>query len=148
MSGNARFANMHKDLRRAASFKTPKDRTFGYVMVGVFVVVALSPMLRRPTEPPRFWALMVAIIFALLATLWTVPLKPLNRLWTCFGLRLHRIVNLVVFGVILFVIIMPIGLMMRLVGKDPLKLRSFPADRSYWIERTPDPSPQSMKQQF
>jgi hypothetical protein len=139
---------MHEDFRRPVSFQTPKDHTFGYVMAVVFAVVALSPLLHHPMKPPRFWALTVAIMFALLATFWTVPLKPLSRLWACFGLVLHRIVNPVVLGLIFFVIITPIGLLMRLFGKDPLKLRPSATDLSYWIERTPGPSPRSMKQQF
>ena len=48
-----------------------------------------------------------------------------------------------VLGFLFFVVITPMGVLMRLFGKDPLKLRR-DADKSesYWIERTP-PGPRS-----
>src|SRR5271154_1105934 len=51
--------------------------------------------------------------------------------------------------VFLVVTIMPIGLVMRAMGKDFLRLRIDPAAKSYWIDRPPPgPPPQSMKNQF
>lgn len=139
---------MQEDFRRSVPLKIPSDRTFGYVIVGIFVVVALLPLLHRPWEPPRIWALAVAILFAFAAALRPASLRPFNRLWARFGLLLHRIMSTVVLAVIFYGVILPIGLAMRLLGKDPLKLRPSPAVQSYWIERPPGPSPQSMQQQF
>ena len=68
---------------------------------------------------------------------WLSPaaLAPLNRVWTRFGLLLHRIVSPVVLGVMFFVVVTPMGLVMRALGKDPLRLRFDREARSYWIDR-------------
>ncbi len=76
-------------------------------------------------------------------------LAPLNHLWFKFGLLLHKIVNPVVLAIMFFLVITPIGLLMRALGKDPLRLRLDKAATSYWIDRTPPgPSPDTLGDQF
>ena len=76
-------------------------------------------------------------------------LAPLNRLWMRFGLLLHKIVNPVVMGIIFVLTVVPIGLVMRMIGKDILHLRFDKQCDSYWIRRDPPgPSPESMDNQF
>jgi hypothetical protein len=83
------------------------------------------------------------------ALLWPAVLAPLNRIWTRFGLLLHRIVSPVVLGVMFFGVVTPMGLVMRALGKDPLRLRFDPAARTYWIERRPPgPAPDTLNNQF
>jgi hypothetical protein len=82
---------------------------------------------------------------------WLSPaaLAPLNRVWTRFGLLLHRIVSPVVLGVMFFVVVTPMGLIMRALGKDPLRLRFDRDARSYWIDRRPPgPAPDTLNNQF
>jgi len=142
------MADMHEDLTRSAPSKATTDRMFGYVVAGFFVIVALLPVLHRHLQPPRLWAIVIAGLFALAAALRPATLKPLNRWWTKFGMLLHHIVSPVVLGAIFYGVMLPIGLFMRLRGKDPLKLRPSPAAQSYWIERTSATVSESMKQQF
>ena len=54
-------------------------------------------------------------------------LAPLNRLWLKFGLLLYKVMNPLVLGLLFFVTIMPIGLVMRALGKDFLRLKRDPA---------------------
>ena len=62
---------------------------------------------------------------------------------------LHRIVNPIIMVFLFFVVIAPIGLLMRALGKDPLRLKFDKTARSYWIARTDDrPLPEAMRQQF
>ena len=74
-------------------------------------------------------------------------LRPLNLLWLRFGLLLHRVVNPIVMGLLFFAVFMPMGLLMRLSGKDFLRLRFRGGDTSYWITRVGSP-PGSMRNQF
>ena len=74
-------------------------------------------------------------------------LHPLNMLWTKLGLLLGRIVTPVVMFLVYAISVVPIGLLLRLFGKDLLRLK--PADSSYWIDRSPPgPPPESLKDQF
>jgi hypothetical protein len=117
-------------------------------MAAAFLLIGLLPLLHAP-HAVRWWAVAVAVAFGGLAQWWTTPLAPLNRLWQRFGLLLHRIVSPIVLGLLFYLTVLPVGLLMRAFGKDPLRLRADRAARSYWIVREPPgPSGDSMKQQF
>jgi hypothetical protein len=76
-------------------------------------------------------------------------LAPLNKLWTKLGLLIYKVMNPIVLGLLFFVTIMPIGLLMRVFGKDFLRMKIDRNAKSYWIERKPPgPPPQSMRNQF
>lgn len=127
--------------------KTSSDRAFGWVFTAFFSLVGGWPLLHG--EGVRIWALALAAGFALITTVSPARLAPLNRQWTRLGLLLHKIVNPVVLGLIYIVTIVPIGLLLRGLGKDPLRLRRQPDATSYWIERLPPgPSPDSLPRQF
>jgi hypothetical protein len=97
------------------------------------------------TSSNRSFGLVCAAFFALIAALglW------LNWGWTKFGLLLHRIVSPVILAFLFYGCIAPIGFLMRLSGKDPLRRRYEPYAASYWIKRTPPgPQPETFKDQF
>jgi predicted membrane metal-binding protein len=135
------FSSRHEEI------KSSSNRGFGLVIATFFAIVALWPLLRA--EPVRWWALGVAAAFAVAALLWAAALAPLNALWTRLGLLLYKVVSPVVLGLLFYVTVTPIALMMRVLGKDPLRLRRDQHAASYWLERTPPgPSAESMKNQF
>ena len=95
------------------------------------------------------WTGGIAVLFLAAALLCPVALKPLNRLWFKFGLLLHKVVNPIMMAFVFFGAVLPSGLVMRALGKDPLRLKRQPDANSYWIERRPPgPAPKSMKDQF
>lgn len=123
------------------------DRNFGLVFAVFLLIVALLPLLHGNTL--RLWALGLAGVFLLLAL--TVPklLAPFSRLWMRFGMLLHRIVSPVALAVLFYGVVTPTGLLMRLFGKDPLRLRLDKSISSYWIQRSPsEPTPESLKLPF
>ena len=73
-------------------------------------------------------------------------LGPLNKLWFKFGLLLGSFISPIVMGFVFFLVVTPIGLFMRLLGKDLLNLKKKNNLRSYWIEKTGPKS--KMKNQF
>jgi hypothetical protein len=137
----------HEDFSRQEEITPSSDRSFGLVIASVLLIVAFWPLVHA--EPVRWWGLGMAAVFAVLALLWTAALAPLNKLWTKLGLLLYRIVSPIVLGLLFYLTVTPIALLMRLLGKDPLRLRRDPDGASYWIIRTsPGPAPESMKNQF
>jgi len=138
---------VHETARHDVAAKPSSDRSFGLVFAAVFAIVAAWPLTHG--ADPRWGALAVAAAFLVVAL--TVPkaLHPLNRVWTAFGLLLHKIVSPVIMGAIFFLTVTPIALLMRLLGKTPLQLRFEPNATSYWIVRAPPgPSGATMKNQF
>jgi len=133
--------------RSGGVLRQSSDRTFGLVFATLFFVVAALPLLRD--APWRTWSLIVALVLLGISLFAPRLLAPLNLIWTRFGLLLNRIVSPVVLGVLFYGVVMPTGLLMRLFGKDPLRLKFNPQARSYWIERTPPgPDAASLKNQF
>ncbi|MBT5415894.1 MAG: hypothetical protein HOH66_03470 [Rhodospirillaceae bacterium] len=138
----------HEDYGREEEVKGSSDRGFGIVFAVVFALVALWP-LTGENGAVRLWSAAVAIAFLAIAFLRPGLLAPLNRLWTRFGLLLHRIVNPIVMGFLFYLTVTPMALIMRALGKDLLRLKRDPEAKSYWIERTPPgPAPDTMSNQF
>ena len=137
----------HERLGRDDTPAGGSDRGFGIVFAILFMVIGLFPLLGG--GPPRGWSLAVAGAFLAVALVRAHWLAPLNRAWTRFGLLLQRIVNPLVMAVIYFAVVTPTGLVMRALGKDPLRLRYDPDAESYWIRRDPPgPERESMTNQF
>lgn len=137
--------NTHESYTERTDVKSGSERSFGLVFSAVFAVVALWPLLDGGGV--RVWAAIAAVVFVLAALVYPAVLKPLNFVWFKFGLLLHKIVNPIIMGMLFYLTIMPIGLIMRLSGKDILNLRIDKAARTYWIKRE-SPEPNSLRNQF
>jgi hypothetical protein len=145
---NLSKASMHEDFSRAEKTKLSSNRSFGFVIGGAFLVIGVIPLLHAPYEP-RWWAIAIAVIFAGLAQIRPDLLTPLNKLWLRFGLLLHKIVSPLILGLLFYTTVLPVGLLMRAFGKDPMRQRKDPNAVSYWVLREPPgPTPESMTQQF
>ena len=123
--------------------KINSNKSFGIVFFVVFLIIAFYPLLVDGSV--RVWSLIISIIFLVLGLLNSRLLTPLNKIWIRFGLLLGRIVSPLVMSIIFFVVVTPIGLIMRIFNKDLLNLK-FNNDKSYWIKKTGPKS--KMKNQF
>jgi hypothetical protein len=119
-------------------------KSFGIVFSIVFLIVALYPLIN--SDGFRIWALVVSIIFFLLAFLAPKILVLPNKLWFKFGLLIGSIVAPIVMAFVYFVTVLPAGLIMRLLGKDLLKQKLDKNAKSYWVKRSEPMG--SMKNQF
>ena len=62
---------------------------------------------------------------------------------------LNRVVGPVVLGAIFFLVLTPVAVAMRVIGRDAMKRRFEPAARTYWVERDPPgPDPHGLPNQF
>ncbi len=140
-------AATHERLERREEIEVSSDRSFGLVFTAVFIIIGLLPVVFGGAGP-RWWSLVIAAAFLALALIRPSLLAPLNRVWLRFGLLLHKVVNPLVMGLIFYIVITPVGVVMRLCGRDVLRLKSSDAP-SYWIERVPPgPKPETMSNQF
>ena len=125
------------------NIKISSNRSFGIVFFIVFLFIALYPI--TYSEDIRIWSLIISFIFIILGLLNSKILTPLNKLWFKFGIFLGKIVSPLIMGVIFFFVVTPIGLIMRMLGKDLLNLKQN-KNKSYWIEKKGPKS--KMKNQF
>ena len=93
----------------------------------------------------RLWSLIISIIFLTLGLLNSKILTPLNKLWFKLGIFLGNFIAPIIMGIIFFFVVTPIGLIMRLLGRDLIKLKKN-NENSYWIEKKDAES--SMRKQF
>jgi len=137
----------HESYERREDAQGFSNRSFGLVFAAFFAIVGLLPWLFG--SGVRGWALATAAAFAVAGLLFPNLLAPLARLWARIGTFLHRVVSPIVLGVMFFLVVTPIGVLMRWLGKDPLRLKFDRAAESYWIPREPPgPAPDSLKNQF
>ncbi len=123
--------------------KIGSNRSFGIVFFIFFLIVSIWPLIDGGTL--RIWSLVISLAFLFLGLLNSKILSPLNLLWMKFGVLLGKVISPMVLGLIYFFVITPIGLLMRLIGKDLLK-KNFSNNKSYWIKRNKNIG--SMKKQF
>ena len=131
-------------MQHESKIKIGSNRNFVLVFFFVFLIVGLWPLLNG--GPFRIWSIVIAIIFLIFGLMNSKLLTPLNKLWFKFGLFLGTIVSPFVMGIIFFLVITPIGFVMKIIGKDLLNIKHDNKKKSYWINR--DKTKSTMKQQF
>ena len=119
------------------------NRSFGIVFFIVFLLIAIYPLLNN--EEIRLWSLLISTVFLIFGMINSQILTPLNKLWFKFGLLLGKVISPLVMGLIFFLVVTPIGLIMRALRKDLLNLK-YNKNKSYWIEKKGPKS--KMKNQF
>ncbi len=125
----------------------PTNSKFGWFFVVVFFLSAIY-MYSKGWNTVTLVALVIAILFVVVTILSPQFLAPLNRFWYELGIFLGKIVSPVVLGLIFFILITPVSLVMRLFGRDELKIKKRNVE-SYWIDRPlPGPPSDSYKNQY
>jgi len=137
----------HEDLRRGDELRIGSNRSFGLVFAAFFALLWVWPFARRGTAPP--WPLAASAAVLAVALLWPALLAPLNRAWMRLGLLLQHVVSPLILGLLFYLVVTPMGLIARLLGKRPLSLGFDRGAPSYWIDRRPPgPAPDTMPNQF
>jgi hypothetical protein len=140
-------SSTHESFDRELVSEGSSDRSFGLVFTAFFALVGVWPLVHK--RPLRPWALFVSAAFLLVALALPRVLHPLNLLWTRFGRLLSKVTNPIITGLMFYVIFTPAGLLLRLFGKDLLRLKYDRSAPSYWIRRDPAGLiPESMRNQF
>ncbi len=125
------------------NIKIGSNKSFGIVFAVVFGLIAFWPLIKG--DDIKIWALVISIIFFVLGLINSKILTPLNRLWFKVGIFLGNFIAPIVMGIIFFLVVTPTGIIMKLLGKDLIKLKKS-NEKSYWIEKKKIKS--SMKNQF
>ena len=109
---------------------TAELRSFGLIMALIFAVIGAWTLWRGR---PIAWPLItVAGIFTAFAVLAPTALRLVDRYWTILGEKIGSVVTLVLMSGMFFFVITPLGLLLRLFGKDLLQLKLEPEADSYW----------------
>jgi hypothetical protein len=125
-----------KDTNRRPGKTVVELRKFGFVMTVPFAVIGgVLFWFQRPA-----WPYVVGIALFFLLSAFVVPriLGPVERIWMAFAAKLSIVSTFIILNLAFFLVITPIGLIMRLVKKDPMHLKQNPDLNTYWIPTEPD----------
>ena len=118
---------------KLSDVELPSNRKFGFFFCMIFAALGVYSYLEdRMIVAFLFFGFSLLFLFITLVKADT--LLPLNKLWMQFGFLLGMIVSPIVLGIIFFGLFTPIGIVMRLFGRDELRLK-FKKKQSYWIVR-------------
>jgi len=120
------------------------NKGFGLLFFIVFLLIGLWPLIKG--DSPRILFFLIALVFLILGLINAKILSPLNSLWIKFGELLGKIIAPVVMAFIYFIILTPLSFLIRITGKDLLKVKFSNKVNTYWIKRIKDLGP--MKKQF
>ena len=123
--------------------KISSNKSFGILFFVVFLLFSIWPVFYG--ESIRVWSVVLACIFLALGLFKPVFLGPLNKTWVKLGALLGKFIAPIVMAIIYFIILTPIGIFMRLIGKDLLNTK-LTKQNSYWIKREKNIG--TMKRQF
>ncbi len=142
--------SFHERIESHERIEGPSDRSFGLTVGGILAALGLvKGVLFTGWTVLALALLLIGGGLVAVALVRAPLLAPLNRAWLRLGLLLFRIVNPIVMFLIYATTVVPIGLWLRLRGKDLLRLRREPEAASYWIVREPPgPAPETMRNQF
>lgn len=140
-------ASTHEDFTRKSAVHGSSDRSFGIVFAVFFAILAF--WLRLHGRPLRFWVLGVSCILFAAAWLFPALLHYPNLWWMRLGLCIGRITNPVITAILFFALFVPVAIVLRILKRDPLRLKPQPGANSYWLPRNPPgPAAGTMQNQF
>ena len=129
-----------------SQIELPSNRKFGFFFTFVFLAASVYFFYSGNLT----WACLLvaaAMVFLFISIIKSDALLPLNIMWMCFGFLLGMILSPIVLGIIFFGLFTPIAMLMRLSGRDELRLK-FNQKASYWITRSEPIKSESFKNQF
>jgi hypothetical protein len=116
--------------------KKNSNRSFGVLFSLVFLLIAFWPVLKTNNiNDLRLWSIAFSAAFLILGVLKSKILTPLHIIWIKFGIFLGKIISPIVLAILFFVVVTPIGLLLKVFKKDILNLEINNTIKTYWVKR-------------
>jgi hypothetical protein len=120
-------------------------RQFGLLVGGIFGAMGLWPLVWRH-QGPRLWAVTLAVVLVLPALVAPRILAPAHRAWMKLAEVLAWVNTRILLGVVFYGVVTPIGLAMRLMGRDPMRRELDRMGESYRMRCVPRPATHMLRQ--
>lgn len=132
------------DTKSYIKVKQGSEFSFGLTFSLVLAIIAFYTFYFYNNNP--FLLILISITLLFISIIYPKLLYVPNKIWLKFGMILGAIVSPIIMFIIYFFVITPIGLMMKILGKDLLKQKINIQKKSYWTLRNNNSS--SIKDQF
>lgn len=114
-------------------------RSFGLIVGGIFLLIGAWPAVRRGADI-RSWAVIVAALLIAPALVVPMALRPVYTLWMAVGEVLGWLNTRIILGLAFYIVLTPIGLVLRLLGHDPMRRSFEPRAASYRVAKEMRPA--------
>jgi hypothetical protein len=129
-------------MKKLNNISKKDNITFGTLFFILFLIIGLYPL--KSDEFIRIWSVVLSLVFLIITIIRPNLFTFLNKLWIQFGILLGKIISPIVMALVFFIVVTPIGILVRIFKKDVMGLKI--GASSYWINRKN--KVQSMKKQF
>tara|TARA_Y100000389_G_scaffold169439_1_gene175720 strand:- start:28499 stop:28891 length:393 start_codon:yes stop_codon:yes gene_type:complete len=130
-------------MKKLNKINQKQNIIFGLLFFTLFLIIGLYPL--KSGEDIRIWSIFISLIFLIISIIKPSLFTKLNKLWIEFGIILGKIISPIIMMLFFYIIITPTGLLLRIFGKDVMRLKKN-NNTSYWIDRKDNI--QSMKNQY
>ena len=120
------------------------NRSFGLLFFIVFIVVGLWPVIKGETA--NIYLILISLFFLIFGLINSKILSPFNKAWIKLGEILGLIIAPIIMALVYFIILTPISIIVRMLGKDLLGLKFLKKQDTYWMKRKKKLG--TMKKQF
>ena len=131
---------------KLSEIELPSNKKFGYFFTLIFLIITGYFFLNKSLNLAYVFAAISITLFFITLVKADLLLYP-NKLWIQFGLLLGMIISPIVLGVLFFVLFTPTAIIMKLFGRDELRIK-FKKNTSYWIVRENQINSDSFSNQF
>ncbi|MDC0861492.1 SxtJ family membrane protein [Alphaproteobacteria bacterium] len=131
------------DLKSNIQIKIGSEKNFGITIGTVFLIIFLIYFYINLKI--NFYLIFMSLIFYILGIFFPLLLKIPNRIWVNFGIFLGKLISPFVMSLIFFLVVTPIGLLMRLFKKNTTSI-NIKNNKSHWVIRNKKPG--DMSNQF
>ncbi len=136
----------HTAKRSSPTEDTIKQhRSFGLMVGGIFIAIGVWPLIRRG-EDIRLWAVILGSLLVVLGLLIPGRLGPIYKAWMAVGHILGWVNTRIILGVIYYGLLTPMGLVMRLAGRDAMRVHDDVSASTYRVVRSPRPRSHMLRQ--
>ena len=111
-------------------------KIFGLIWTSIFLLIAFYPVFYN--KPPIYWSLYLAFFFAISAFFYPQLYLKIYfyQGWIKFGNFVGLINSRIIIFILFYVIFMPMGLVLKLFGRDILNKKLNKTQPSYFIDRS------------
>ena len=134
-------------MKSFENIKLPTNRKFGFFFTSVFALLNLY-FLFVGLNSIAYVMFAITMFFLLTTLIKPDTLLPLNKLWMQLGLLLGMIINPIVLGIIFFGLFTPISLLMKVLGRDELRLKLFKRQSHWKMRNKNNVQPNTFNDQF
>lgn len=124
---------MTKDYYRSNKMKMYSDKYFGLIFSLIFLIIGIFPFFYN--NPIRIWSLILSLFLLLIAFIYPKLLSKFNSLWSKLAYIITRIINHILLFLAYVFAILTIGILLKLLKKDPLLKNYNKKINSYWKEK-------------